>query len=85
MKWISNHKPIIDGRKFHFHYVSRTLVKFKLSKSLTLDNGTDFAGSHFQTAHAITFNDCIRCVQTKAAHNSEDDGEYSPALKHRDP
>ena len=51
------------------------LVKFKLSKSLTLDNGTDFDGSHFQTAHAITVDGCIRCVQTKAAHNSEDDGE----------
>ena len=85
MKWNSNHKSIIDSRIISFLLYICTLVKFKLSKSLTLDNGTDFAGSHFQTAHAITFNDCIRCVQTKASHYSEDDGKYSPALKHRDP
>ena len=59
--------------------------KIQTFQIFTLDNGTDFAGSHFQTAHAITFNDCIRCVQTKAAHNSEDDGKYSPALKYRKP
>ena len=30
-----------------------------------------------------TFDGCIRCVQTKAAaHNSEDDVEESPVLKH---
>ena len=52
-----------------------SLVKFKLSTSFTLDNGTDFDGSHFQTAHAITVGGCIRCVQTKASYNSEDDGE----------
>ena len=85
MKSISNPKSIIDSRIISFLLCICTLVKFKLSKSLTLDNGTDFAGSHFQTAHAITFNDPFRCVQTKAAHNSEDDGKYSPALKHRDP
>ena len=70
MKWIKQ-PQIEDGRKFHYYYV----VKFKLSKSFTLDNGTDFDGSHFQTAHAITVDGCIRLMQTKASHNSEDDGE----------
>ena len=37
-------------------------VKFNLSKSLTLDNGTDLSGSHFQTAHAITVDGCIRLM-----------------------
>ena len=59
--------------------------KIQTFQIFTLDNGTDFDGSHFQTAHAITFDGCIRCIQTKAAHNSEDDVEYSPALKQRDP
>ena len=48
--------------------VSSLLVQTKLSKSLTLDNGTDLDGSHFQTAHAITVDGCIRCVQTKGSH-----------------
>ena len=75
MKWISNPKSIIDSRIISFFLCICTLVKFKLSKSLTLDNGTDFDGSHFQTAHAITVDGCIRLMQTKASHNSEDDGE----------
>ena len=75
MKSISNPKSIMDSRIISFLLCICTLVKFKLSKYLTLDNGTDFDGCHFQTAHAITVDGCIRCVQTKAAHNSEDDGE----------
>jgi len=75
MKWISHPKSIMDSHILSFLLCIGTLVKFKLSKSFTLNNGTDFAGSHFQTAHAITFDDCIRCVQTKADHNSKDGGK----------
>ena len=44
------------------------LVQTKLSKSLTLDNGTDYGDLPFHAAHAITADGCIRLIQTKAAH-----------------
>ena len=36
------------------------LVQTKLSKSLTLDNGTDYGDLPFHAAHAITVDGCIR-------------------------
>ena len=68
MKWNSNHKSIIDSRIISFFLCFCILVKFKLSKSLTLDNGTDLDGSHFQTARAITVDGCIGLMQTMAAY-----------------
>ena len=68
IKWISNPKSIIDSRIISFLLCIGTLVKFKLSKSLTLDNGTDLSGSHFQTARAITVDGCIGLMQTMAAY-----------------
>ena len=44
------------------------LVQTKLSKSLTLDNGTDYGDLPFHAAQAITIDGCIRLMQTKAAH-----------------
>ena len=44
------------------------LVQFKLSKSLTLDNGTDYGDLPFHAAYAITVDGCIQLMQTKAAH-----------------
>jgi len=48
-------------------------VQTKLSKSLTLDNGTDYGDLPFQAVHAITVDGCIRLMQPKADHWSEDD------------
>ena len=58
----------MDSRIILFLLCIGTLVKFELSKSFTLDNGTDFDGSHFQTARAITVDGCIRLMQTMAAY-----------------
>ena len=41
------------------------LVKTKLSKSLTLDNGTDYGDLPFHAGHAITVDGCIQLMQTK--------------------
>ena len=41
-------------------------MQTKLSKSLTLDNGTDCGDLPFHAAHAITVDGCIRLMQTKA-------------------
>ena len=68
MKSISNPKSIMDSRIISFLLCICNLVKFKLSKSLTLDNGTDLSGSHFQTARAITVDGCIGLMQTMAAY-----------------
>ena len=38
---------------------SSLLVQTKLSKSLTLDNGTDYGDLAFHAAHAITVDGCI--------------------------
>ena len=65
---IGNPKSIMDSRIISFLLCIGTLVKLKLSKSLTLDNGTDLSGSHFQTAYAITVDGCIRLMQKMAAH-----------------
>ena len=43
-------------------------VQTKLSKSLTLDNGTDHGDLPFHAAHAITVDGCIRLMQTMAVH-----------------
>ena len=42
--------------------------KIQTFQIFTLDNGTDFDGSHFQTARAITVDGCIRLMQTMAAY-----------------
>ena len=44
------------------------LVQTKLSKSLTLDNGTDNGDLPFHAARTITVDGCIRLMQTKADH-----------------